>query len=1065
MGSVRTNRLWAALSFFCLASCLRSTGDLPQPGEGVFITGVVVQRDPISGEVRGVEGARVAAVGISISTTTDQRGFFILSRLPLGRLKVRIEKRALGDEPALARSLDPLNALVEGQTLDLGEIELLPGGALAGFVGIEVEGTSEPGIAGGALVIGAQTTFKAIAGEDGNYLLSGLPEGSIDLVAFLAGYEPGRVFGARVQSGLKSTVEDMVLAIDPGGASIPVAGTAQLQDQADSSGIAVRIVDETNPAAPAAETNTAADGSFSVTLPYGVYRARFSKSGFQPVELPGIAVLREGVVGLVPVLLGVEVEGDLDGDGIPDDRDPDRDNDGCPNDQDRFPDDPFGCKDTDNDGIPDELDLDDDGDNLSDAEEVSLGADGFITSPIDPDTDRDGINDFNDNCPTVRNPGQEDICHDTMPGGPPELLSVAPGSGKAGDFVTLTGRNFMSGIPSFVQFGGGPLQIPESVSATMILVEVPEGAETGTVTAYLPNGIARLANAFIFRPPPEVDDFQPRIGRKGSVLAVVGKYFIAGGLQAFVNGVQAEILEDQSGQPIIEDYFGGREPQKLIRIRVPNTTSGPVRVATQDGNGQSEANFVIAGGPTILDVRPNPVLELDTLLINGAGFSTADTEGEVTVLFAGVAQPQVPSFRTDTSIEVVVPFGAQTGTISVLHPAGSPHSEVLEIGGNAVYVSRIQPSLAKEGETIVLRGAGLSGATEVRFGAATATPLASSTASQIDVMVPVGAEAGPPVVVLPAQTITSVVSFRKLIVGAPTGPASVYGLGYSEDGAQIYTITTFFDGLVLNSETLMQIDSKPLMRANQTPNGFAVAPDGKWGIFSTQTTVFAVSLPEYAPLFQCADAPREIGDFTDARPSGAFRFDPDSERAFVVDPISVGEDEDGVLVIDRLEGGCEVIARAPEPNASADFRGLLVLSPSELMLSDAALGLGILSIDRDLLYGTFVAPFAGPPVPESRLFWSPGNTYVIAGGGGLRRIDPVGTTPPVVLDVRNPMELAQSADRRWLATAGRIYDVDAARFPRPGSDYAGGPVAWHPSKKEFVAPQATQLSRIQIIEH
>src|SRR5688572_17981948 len=100
------------------SACIRSTDDIPQLGEGAFITGVVVERETTSGEVRGVEGARVAAVGISISATTDQRGFFQLQRLPLGRLKIRIEKRALDGSPALGRSLDPINVLVEGQTLD-----------------------------------------------------------------------------------------------------------------------------------------------------------------------------------------------------------------------------------------------------------------------------------------------------------------------------------------------------------------------------------------------------------------------------------------------------------------------------------------------------------------------------------------------------------------------------------------------------------------------------------------------------------------------------------------------------------------------------------------------------------------------------------------------------------------------------------------------------------------------------------------------------------------------------------------------------------------------------------
>src|SRR5258708_3619658 len=136
--------IFAAIAALSFSACIRSTNDIPQPGEGVFLTGVVVERDATSGEVTGVEGARVNAVGVSISATTDQRGFFQLERLPLGRLKVRIERRAQNGKPALGRSLDPINALVEGQAIDLGEIELLPTGGLAGFVGTKIENAIGP---------------------------------------------------------------------------------------------------------------------------------------------------------------------------------------------------------------------------------------------------------------------------------------------------------------------------------------------------------------------------------------------------------------------------------------------------------------------------------------------------------------------------------------------------------------------------------------------------------------------------------------------------------------------------------------------------------------------------------------------------------------------------------------------------------------------------------------------------------------------------------------------------------------------------------------------------------
>src|SRR5262249_50317486 len=156
------------------------------------------------------------------------------------------------------------------------------------------------------------------------------------------------------------------------------------------------------------------------------------------------------------------------------------------------------------------------------------------------------------------------------------------------------------------------------------------------------------------------------------------------GIEAFVNGIQAEILRDAMNQPIIEDYFRGREPQKLIRIRVPDTMmmSGSIRVSTNDGFGDSATPLIVAGGPTILEVRPNMALEGQSILINGAGFSTADTGGEVMVKFEGVATPQAITFGTDTSIEVVVPTGAMTGYVFVVHPSGMPRSpDILTIGG------------------------------------------------------------------------------------------------------------------------------------------------------------------------------------------------------------------------------------------------------------------------------------------------------------------------------------------------------------------------------------------------
>lgn len=82
---------------------------------------------------------------------------------------------------------------------------------------------------------------------------------------------------------------------------------------------------------------------------------------------------------------------DFDGDGIPNDEDPDDDNDGVPDTEDDLPLDPNEWLDTDGDGIGNNADTDDDGDGYEDSADVF---------PLDntewADTDVDGIGDNSD---------------------------------------------------------------------------------------------------------------------------------------------------------------------------------------------------------------------------------------------------------------------------------------------------------------------------------------------------------------------------------------------------------------------------------------------------------------------------------------------------------------------------------------------------------------------------------------------------------------------------------------------------------------------------------------------
>ena len=108
-------------------------------------------------------------------------------------------------------------------------------------------------------------------------------------------------------------------------------------------------------------------------------------------------------IGDDPNLPGVgSLDGDADGDGIPDDveGDGDSDGDGIPDyldtdsDGDGIPDSEEGVEDSDGDGIPNYLDTDSDGDGIPDSVEGNGDADGDgIPNYLDTDSDGDGIPD------------------------------------------------------------------------------------------------------------------------------------------------------------------------------------------------------------------------------------------------------------------------------------------------------------------------------------------------------------------------------------------------------------------------------------------------------------------------------------------------------------------------------------------------------------------------------------------------------------------------------------------------------------------------------------------------
>jgi len=69
---------------------------------------------------------------------------------------------------------------------------------------------------------------------------------------------------------------------------------------------------------------------------------------------------------------------------------------------------------------------------------------------------------------------------------PIKVVTIMPVSGKVGDPVTITGEN-LGGTAAFVGFSGATATPLAGSSETMLLVDVPLGAQTAPITVDVPS--------------------------------------------------------------------------------------------------------------------------------------------------------------------------------------------------------------------------------------------------------------------------------------------------------------------------------------------------------------------------------------------------------------------------------------------------------------------------------------------------------------------------------------------------------------------------------------------------
>ena len=795
------------LALLLFGACIRSPAEVEPPGEGGFISGTVIVRDALSGELLGASGVEATIVELNQTSLTDSLGRFQFDRVPLGPWRIRLSQRQrIG--PPRTRFIGPVEILVPGQTVALGQLPLQDNGGLQGAVRLSDADDTEA--LGGTLVVLAETAFKAVTNDLGAYVFPQLPEGQFSVAAFRSGYAPGQL-QVDVRPTTIQFAQDLVLV--PG--DLPtrtVSGDVRWPEGEGPTDVQVELANAQDPTI-LLTTTVDADGRYTFDeVPVGVYALRIMAEGYIATIIDGIAVLPEVVLGLRTVVLRPSPPSDIDGDGVPDAEDDDRDGDGCPNGMDGAPDNPLVCGDLDQDGIDDLLDNDDDNDGLDDAEEESPGTDGVLTDPRRADTDGDGIIDGADVCPTspINDPNG---CPTEPVGPPPVITELRPATGRAGETLAILGRNFIPTPSTLVQFGEGAIvrAATSSVTSRQIVVPIPANAQSGPVTVVNADRVVTSSDAFTFLPPPDPVSFQPTQGPPGTFVTLFGLHL--GGLrQVLFRTIEAPVETCPSGT-------APPAGQTAVCFRVPDgAVSSRITVVTDDGEGASRSTFVIPAGPRITEFVPAVVPPGATVEIVGRGFSGPD---QVTVRFEGPATATSIGL-TDSVVRVVVPAAATTGAVVVEHPGGDAVSpDPLEIIPLTPVVTRVFPTIVTPGDTLLFEGLNLQDADEVVFAGNLRAMPATAINSRVTVTVPAGVAPGP--VRLVMNDGTPVVAPRDLHVMSeqvvevsalgPTDP--IPGVGIDAAQTELYFISSSRQLVTVDINTLAATTSE--LPINLTP--------------------------------------------------------------------------------------------------------------------------------------------------------------------------------------------------------------------------------------------------------
>ncbi|TAF75965.1 MAG: T9SS C-terminal target domain-containing protein [Bacteroidetes bacterium] len=299
--------------------------------------------------------------------------------------------------------------------------------------------------------------------------------------------------------------------------------------------------------------------------------------------------------------------------------------------------------------------------------------------------------------------------------GAPSITSIAPGSGKAGDVITVNGDNFSLTSNTVLVNGANANHV--ALSKTLMLVTVPGNCTQATGNVQVqnvgnqflssPNNFANSPSNFAVIPSftaiRNICDLSSVTSAvQGALLRIEGANFIVGNTQVFFNTGLGSL---STGFGICNSQFTSFS-SGLAFAWVPNSaTTGNVTVKTNGGTSN----------PIFLTIIPPPIISGFSPL-NGVAGTVITILGAEFYTVSGVSLNSISapfSQLSQTSILATISGTMSKGKISISATGGSASSN-LDFAPTPMITS-ISPIEAPINSFINLNGTNLYGASNINF--------------------------------------------------------------------------------------------------------------------------------------------------------------------------------------------------------------------------------------------------------------------------------------------------------------------------------------------------------------